>query len=150
MEFEEKIVKKLSKGFRSFFDYYQTDENSGCSNRMTNKHIDTIVESLVLPFSKNAMTDMYILPEWDSKSFLEYYRGDWDYVDKSRKDAGLEFISKLNEIIENRYYNIELDLESLISGNVYDEDILSYLQHSILSKMYEVLELEYSKVKSNN
>lgn len=150
MEFEEKIVKNLKKKYWNYFDYYRTDENSGCSNRMTNKHIYTIVESLVLPLSKNAMTDMYILPEWDSKSFLEYYRGDWDYVDKSRKDTGLEFISKLNEIIENRYYNIELDLEGLISGNVYDEDILSYLQHSILSKMYEVLELEYSKVKSNN
>ena len=151
MENYIEILKELKKEYYIYFGYYRTDENSGCSNFLTNKHIYTIVETLLLPFSYNAMADMYILSEWHSSSFLEYYRGEWDdYGDKSRKEAGLQLIAKLNKIIENRYYDIELHLETIIAGNLYNGDTLSYLQSRILSKMYKILEQVYSKINSNN
>lgn len=119
MEFYEQIIENLETGFSFYL------QNTFYSELLLNNKKFEKIMKMLLDMSYNATLKMYSMNWWNTNAYVKYYSKRYhSYINEQEElDEINAYLTKIDDIIQNEYRNIEITLHELLNDNEYKDSI---------------------------
>ena len=119
MEFYENIIENLETGFSFYL------QNTFHSELLINNKTFEKIMKMLLDMSYSATLKMYSMNWWNTNTYLKYYSKRYHtYIDEREELDEIDlYLTKIDNIIQNEYRNIEIELHKLLNDTEYVNEV---------------------------